>query len=420
MRYFKQSIWDFALCFLISTSLSVNVFAGYEMHDPWSGSLFVTAFTAFFAMAVLFAARFNRYGKRISVAVTAAVLFAEAAALYYTGAFSGAEPIDENPILFWIIVITVSVTVFWTTRPRAGILLIFLAGTSMTAAFDFLRYPVTMEGYFTMMLGMAVLYLERVHSLCASMPHDGKIRFAPYFAQSVAISLIAFLMAAWLYYGVVKPLDPPAEEAELAQKLMSTKIMKDAGISSKKVIVAEKPEKPLLASPNPAEQYKKEQSSGGWLGDSGSFIDVLAVTYKKHAAEFWIAASAPALLLILAVLFKLLLRKKWYANLLKKTNEDGAAALYLYFVKKLKKAGFKRPEDLTLLEYAAASQERLDKFSVYDADFLRLTQIYLKLIYGYQRISDEERELFHEFYQEFNKNLRAEMGSLRYCLQFFT
>ncbi len=36
-------------------------------------------------------------------------------------------------------------------------------------------------------------------------------------------------------------------------------------------------------------------------------------------------------------------------------------------------------------------------------DFLRLTLIYLKMIYGYQQISDEERELFHDFYKEFIK-----------------
>ena len=444
MKRYLKHFWDFILCFLIGCSLSVNVFAGYDMRDPWSGNLYAVAAAVLFATVVLFFAHFNRFGMRISLPVTVATLITAVAALYYTGAFSGAGSADANPFLFQVIVAAVPIVVFWTARTRAGIFILFLAGTFMTAAFDFLKYPVSIQGYFVMIFGSFALFLHRAQDSLPARAADGfprpeadRIGPGPASArisvvQPLAISLIAFLLATGIYYGAVKPLSPPTDAAELAQKLMLMKTLEDIGISSKRVIVADKPRDPVTALPDRPEELKKQQTEqdkenreqeksgeGGRLGNGKNFMDVMAITYKKNADKIRIAAAVAALLLILAFPIKLLLRKKWYADLLKKPNEEGAVELYLCFVKKLKKAGLKRPEGLTLLEYAAASRERLDRFSVYDADFLRLTQIYLKVIYGYQKISDEEQELFHDFYKEFYKNLRAEMGNLGYCMQFF-
>jgi hypothetical protein len=433
-KYFGQYFLDFILCVLIGSGVSVNVFAGYEMNDPWSANLPVVVFTVLCITAVLFVSRFNRYGMRIAAPVTAAALMGTAAALYSAGAFSGGGAIDENPILFWIITVTVSVSVFWATRWRAGIIILFLTAAYMSAAFDFLLYPVSLGGYLAASFGMAILYqctaqrsgvsayggrgngassgVGNGDGASAGVGNGGRMA-----VRTAAFALIAVLMASGLYYGVVKPLDPPKKDMRLAQKLMSMQIMKEAGISSKKVLIADPPEEPEVPPEQP-EQPRKE--GGGKAGDNGSLAGAMAITYKRYESQLWIAAAAPVLIFFLAFSLKLLLRRRWYANQLRKTNEAGAAALYLYFVRKLKKAGLKRPESLTLLEYAAASQERLERFSVYDADFLRLTQTYLKMIYGYQQISDEERELFHDFYKEFYKNLRAEMGTLRYCVHFFT
>ncbi len=173
-RYLKRYFWEFTLCFLVSSGLSVNVFAGYEMSDPRSGNLFAVTGAGLLAMAMLFSAHFNKKGIRISAPVTVAMLTAEAVALYYTGAFSGVSPIDDNPVLFWIIVATASIAVFWTSRSRPGLVILFLAGTFMTAAFDFLKYPVLPQGYFVMILGIAALFLYRVHDRSMSCSNTGK------------------------------------------------------------------------------------------------------------------------------------------------------------------------------------------------------------------------------------------------------
>lgn len=436
-NHLRQYIWEFILCVLVCWGLSVNVFAGYEMKDPWSADPAITAVVSFAAMAVLFAAHFNRYGFRVSVTVTAAALIGEAAALYQNGVLSGADHVDTNPVLFWVIVGTAAIAVFWASRTRAGIAVLFLAGTFLITAFDFLKYPVSLPGYLVMTAGMAALFLNRVHSRTAAGILDAadgrtaadsrtaKINFRAYFVQAAAIALIASLLSGGLYYGVVRPLAPDPNNRELVEKLMSMKILKDLGISSTKVIVAEKPKEPETAIPDSPQQLKNQQKEQNRerernSGNSQSLMKALAITYKMHADRIWFTAGAVVLAVVLAFWIKLFRRKRWYASLREKTYEEGATELYLYFIKKMKKAGLKRPKGLTLLEYADSFREKLDRFAVYEADFTQLTRIYLKMFYGYQKISEEEWELFNDFYKEFYKNLRSEMGNFKYCLQFFT
>ncbi|HML37813.1 MAG TPA: DUF4129 domain-containing protein [Bacillota bacterium] len=420
----RQHIGEFIFCVLVCWGLSVNVFAGYEMKAPWPAAPGITAAVCFGVMAVLFAARSNRYGRGITVAVTAVALLGEAFALYQRGAFSGPGHVDANPALYWVIVGTAAIAVFWASRSKTGVAVLFLAGTFLIAAFDFLKYPVSLPGYLAMAAGMAALFLNRVHSRTAAAGQTAKVDFRAYFVQAAVIALIASLLSGGLYYGVVRPLAPEPNQRDLAERLMSVKILKDLGISATKIIVAEKPKEPEKAKPDSPQQLKDQQKEQNReqkqnSGNGQGLMNSLAITYKMHPGRVWSRLAAVVLLAALAFWFKLFRRKRWYSNLREKTYEEGATELYLYFIKKMKKAGLKRPKGLTLLEYADSFREKLDRFAVYEVNFTQLTRIYLKMAYGYQKISEEEWELFDRFYREFHKNLRFEMGNFKYCLQFF-
>ncbi|MEN6463030.1 MAG: DUF4129 domain-containing protein, partial [Syntrophomonas sp.] len=145
-----------------------------------------------------------------------------------------------------------------------------------------------------------------------------------------------------------------------------------------------------------------------------------AVTFPMNWNILWVAAAFLIVILILAVVIKISLRKKWYRDLLKKSKEDCAMELYNYFLKKIRNTGFKRLNGITLHEYAYDLQNELEDFSVGDANFLSLTQIYTRILYGCQTISEDEWEQFTDFYKEFNRNLKGEMGSFRYLIHFFS
>ena len=424
-----QYLVDFILCVLAGAGFSVNMFAGFEMNGPWQGNLLMTAGVVFAATAALFTFHISRFGVKGSAFVSAAALIGIGAALSSAGAFSGVGLIDESPGLFWIIVVSVPIIIFWMSRTRGGIIVFFLMGTLITTSFGFLEYPVSYQGYSLFVFSMMALFLYRVSFYHLPRSAGGGAVSWLYAIQPVAIALIAIVMAGGIFYGIVRPLAPQWDDAGLARKLMSMELLEDLGISSKKVVIGDNPEIPQ----DREKQYERrqneikgqsndqnDQEKHGRLGISDNLRSVIAVSYEKHANRIWAAVLALILLASFAVTLKLLLRRKWYGNLLKKTDEEGAMELYLYFLKKLKKAGLQKPEGLTLLEYAFEEREMFGKFAVYDSSFLRLTQIYLKMLCGFQKISYNEYELFHDFYLEFHKNLRMEIGALHYYRMFFS
>jgi hypothetical protein len=427
-KYTGKYFCDFILCVLISTGLSLNVFAGYEMTDTLSGNLFAAAGVVIVVTALQFLAYHNRRTLIILIIAEAAALIAAIVILQQMGVFSESQTIDGNPLLFWIIVISTSLVVFWAARTRTGLVILFLTGTIMTAAFDFLQYPVSLWGYFVFVLGAFILFLYRVYCISLTYSDRDKTAFSLYFAQSVIVGMAALVLASGVYYGIIKPISPPTDELKLTKKLISMDILKEAGVSSTRIIYSDDPvrtsqnenqQNTNKGGYNNSQKHNDQKKEGKIVHDKNP-MKSKAVTFPINLNIIWIAVASIIVILILAIIIKIFWRKKWYNNLLKESKEDCAMELYNYFLKKIKKTGFKRPDDLTLLEYASGLQNELEDFSVGDADFMSLTQIYTRILYGCQQISEDERELFTDFYKEFNRNLKNEMGNFRYLVHYFS
>jgi hypothetical protein len=417
-KYIGEYLGDFILCILIGTGLALNVFAGYEMTDPWSGHLWAVAGMVTAVMVLLFAAYYKRILLVISFIAEAAALIAAIIILQKMGVFTASKTIDQNPLLFWIIVISTSVLVFWAARSRAGIIILFLAGTIMTAAFDFLQFPVCQGGYLAFVFGAFVLLLYRIY--CISFRHSDKVQaaFSRYFVQSLIISLAALMLAGGVYYGLVKPMSPPTDQVKLTAQLMSMDIVRKAGISSVTVIPANEMVREVQKE-NQSKNHNEPEKEGKIVQGQNP-MTTKKVTFPLPSNFIWMAAVSVIAFLALAMVIKLLGRKRWYRDLLQQSKEDSALELYNYFLKKIRKTGCGRPDGHTLLEYAYGLQTKLEPYAVGDANFLSLTQIYTKILYGCQNISEDEWELFIDFYKELNRNLKKEMGSLKYLVHLFS
>lgn len=427
-KYIEEYSWDFVLCILISTGLALNVFAGYEMTDSLSGNLLAVAAVVIAVTALLFLAGHDRRTLIISILAEALALIAAVVILQQMGVLSDSETIDGNPLLFWIIVIFTSLVVFWASRTRAGLIILFLAGTTMTAVFDLLQYPVCSWGYLAFIFGVLALLLYRVYCISLMNGDSEKTAFRGYFTQSVIIALVTLMLASGVYYGIIKPISPPTDKLNLTKKLMSMDILKEIGVSSTRIIYSDDN---AITSQNDNQQNtnkseydnrnkQNEQKTEGKIARGKDPMTTTVVSFKRSIHIAWIAAVFIIVILVLTIIIKLLLRKKWYNDLLKESREDCAMELYSYFLNKIGKTGIRRPDGLTLLEYAEGLQNRLEKFSVGDANFLSLTQIYTKILYGCQHISEDEWEMFNDFYQPFFKNLKNEMGNFRYLWYFFS
>lgn len=409
--------------------ISVNVFAGFEMNDPWAGNLLMVGAVTALIMIFLFLTSYKRASLIASIAATGISFIGAVIALDDTGAFDSSNAIDKSPLLFWMIVIGTSIVVFWATRSKSSTVGLILGATWMTAAFDLLQYPVSKWGYFLFLFCSCIILMYRSYlvSFLKSGTSNGNI--SAYSVQIIVLSLGVFLLASSTYYFLIQPMSPPTDEIQLSKKLMSMELFEKYGISSKVMVPAnqEKIDKQEIQKEKKGQEEKNKNEKRQINQDKNEdnlsrnrLLNSIAVTYQKATHYGWILIVVILLLLILGVPAKQLLRKKRYRKLVDMKMEDAAINFYLYFTKRLDKAGLKRPENLTPLEFAKEIQEKVQGFSVYDANFLILTEIYLKIIYGYQKISEEEYDLFEDFYKEFHQNLRREMGTFKYCLNYFS
>jgi hypothetical protein len=368
--YLKKYIWDLLLCVLIAAGLSVNLEAGFA---------------------------------------------------------------GEGPLLLLMIMAAALPVVFFAGRTRAGLVILFLLGSLTAAAFAFLEYPVSPAWYAVFLAGVSTLYMYRVYCISLLRAESGTADYRACFIQSAAVSLTVILLAGAICFSVVEPLSLPTGEAKLTKTLMASELMQRLGISYETTVSRDRPaadkptaslqEQPKTESaqnrePVAKEKQQQDQKKNGRIVQDSHSLSAIAVTFRKNVSKLGIAAAGILLLLLAAVMIRRLRRKKWYAGILRETNEDGAMKLYLYFMKKLRSAGHKRPEGVTLLEYALKSRETLARFTVDKTDFLALTRIYLGILYGYHTISEEEYESFLAFYKGFPVNLRKEMGRFRYFIKY--
>ena len=337
---------------------------------------------------------------------------------------------DVSPLFFGAVMLVILPVVFFVGRSRAGLILLFLFGTWMIAAFAFLEYPVSLLGCLVFTACTFALYLYRVYCISLLRSERGNADFRAYFLQAAAVSAIVILLAGGIWYGVIRPMSPPTDEAGLTKTLMSSELMRQLGISHETIVSRDrlpsdkaadtlKEQQKNESNKTPENHKQQDQKQNGKIVQSNDPLKTLAITFRKNKGRLWLAAAAVFIVLAAAIIIKKIRRKKWYARVLSEIKENGAMELYLYFAEKLRKAGLKRPDGSTLLEYARDSQGALDRFSVEDTSFLRLTEIYLSIVYGYRTITEEEYEQFLVFYKVFHKNLRRHMGRLRYFAKYF-
>ncbi|WP_419821631.1 DUF4129 domain-containing protein [Anoxybacterium hadale] len=441
---------DILLCTLISMALAVIVFAGFDSSEPLLANMGAMAGITLLVTGVLEAgycsgkradsgshrekpnseARF-RYerGKLIAVLLSIAAMALSSFGLYQKSSggslgmwadFLGA--MDKNGNLFPAVTVMVALLVFWLARIRMGICLLFLGGTFLAAFFDLLGYPVSASGLLLFLLGCLTLCFYRAReALGTSDFHWNAL------ARSVMAAGLILLIAAGLFYGASGFLQPPGGKGELTARLREEPVMERLGIASTKTILTEEPIPPEIKKQEKPEEEKRleeekqqdQRKETGRIGKGLHLAAALAVTFQSAEKFLWIAVPIVIVLAAAAVPARILLRKRWYQKVLMASREQGVTLLYPYFLKRLGRIGLKRPQDMTLSEFAENAREALKGFAVYDADFLRLTRIYQKVIYGGQQVSEKEFELFQDFYSEFLKNLKKEMGSMKYLFVYF-
>lgn len=430
-RRFVIRIWDYVLCLLCQTGLIFHIFSGFVLEDGVSRSIPLTILLLAVLDLAYFGFSFNRLLSILGVIVCLA-----AAAMFFCWAvlFQAFEDESANSLgITLALILLVSVVVYLLTRRRAGIIILFIAGTLIDAGAHFLQYEIMLWPFLVFEAAVFLMYLYRNFMITGKEVHTGKVKIPVFAGQTVVLCLIALFISLGLYYGVVRPMNPPTKELELISAMEERDLLWLFGIEKKPE--KPKPEQPSPEEEKPAEEPEKDpeqppeaeqkqekqtepqdpaagqnEPENPAAGETGGF-------FKKHKAMGILLLVVIALAAAFVAWY--LRKKKWQERVERLSPENRVINYYRYFLSRFARLGYSRQPQQTLLEYAEDLSGKMQGFESGGITFEQLTKVYVDTYYGARPVSEEEAGRFRSFYNGFAKNLKEKIGPFRYFLQYF-
>lgn len=436
--YARTRMPEFILCVLISFALCTAVFRGFYISEQLQGNHAVTAGALTVLALLCYAGGYSR--KSIFAAAGAGIAAAVAVLLLLQSRYDmsdGFRDTESNPYLYVIIMIVTALAVYFLTRTRTGTGILFAAGAFTMAALQFLYETVPLYVVILFLLSCGIMYIFKNYQKNVLASETVKTAFGRTFAISAAVCLVILLVAGGVFYGIVKPLDPPAKELKLITNYKALEVLEKTGIADIHTIFDSDE-----LTDNTDDEEKDSNDTGEESDDSEgdnearendarknrnvpSALDpsknplLYAIRYKYNIRPWMVFIPLLLLLVIAAVLLKLYMRKRWLKKTLMKPVNQQITDMYHYYLKRFGRMGIKRRIGETPYEFAENNRNSIQIFRTDASDFGTLTDIFVRAKYGVEEIPEEDHKRYLDFHKMFYKCCMKHLGRFKYILNFF-
>jgi len=429
-HYIRSRLGEFIACTAVCCGICFPVYAGFVLTDPFSNTAPLGVLILAVITALLYLCAYSRM--TAVMGICSGIALAAAAVIFIQLADPlGAE--EENSVfIFFLVSVIISVAVFLLSRSRAGIIVIAVLGNLITAGSCFLAFPVRLWSYLVFMAGLGVLFFMRVYAKGAGDVLAGHIRFGRYFLQSVLTVLVALGIAAGLFFAVIRPLDLPVKDLQLISMLRNMDILEVFGIAEEREIFD-----PELAggqivvdtdygndegeddSPEEDTDSNEDHQSAVTKWIQGGIRNLRGITYRLRGRSFWWLLGIIPVAVAAVFAVRALRKELWHRKVQALSHEDAVLNYYSFVNRRLKIAGYGKPVNYTVDEYARTMEHTMEPFADGDSTYSLLSRLYSRIYYGNGKITDEEYTLAESFYGRFHKCLKKEMGTGKYLLNIF-
>lgn len=433
-QYLKNSIADFVLCTCITLALVPAVCSGFVLTDALSGS--VIAVLLLSAVLTFLLVLLSRSRKATWLGIAAAFVLAVIGLVYINIYRPFTDETANSAFIFALVQIITAILVWLLTRSRPGTVALFLIGTILCAGAHFLQFPIPVWCLFLFLFAVSASFLCRVYAVSLQKADIVSGSKKTYFLQTAIVAVVVMLFAGGVFFGVVRPLDPPTQELKLITVLKSMQQLDRLGVSSTEIVLD-----PNLESTEEPEDEEKGNEENEEESDSPQGVNDIpqtsltesirenvtsavqqtwaAVRYDQHNFHWlWLLLLIPAALAA-AYLWRFEHRKRWRKRVQALPRESAVVNYYHYFLKRLGRLGLKRPANATLREYAALNAVQLQPFEGENCRFADLTAVYESVLYGRHRVTEQEYAAYEAFFDGFYPGLKKELGPVRYWLKAF-
>jgi len=426
-QYVRLHAWDFLLTVLIAIGMHLNTFSAFMIRESYMTNYLLVAVVTTLVMAVMFVIGYNKRNTIIGGAGWAVFLIGWIIYLRANDLINLEDGADETIPAFWSIVLFGSALIYLLTRSRKILFGAAPIGLLFCAAFKFLEYPVSVPGLFILIIAiiLEILYLVYKDSLLTADYGNYTIRH--FLEQSIAIVTVVVMLSSGVFYGIVKPLDPPTRDLKLITKLMSFDILELLGVASTQEVKDpnqgdedQDEEEPPEEKEEEKDDEENEQDEEENKQESDEKISAQTMSYnEKDYTVYWVTALI-ILLLAAPFVIKYVLRSRRRRRLNGLDASNQAAFVYDFFLDRLKKLGVGKADSQTILEYAEQQEGVLENFTAEDGTtFEEMTELYNYHLYSKLPIKTEDAAKFVAMYDSFYKNAKAFVGTWKYIRKFW-
>ena len=424
--YLRLHGWEFLLAVCIAVGMHLNTFSAFMIRESYMTNYVLVAVVTTLVMAVMYVIGYNKRNTIIGAAVWGVGLIGWIIYLRANDLIDLSEGADETIPAFWSILLFGTAIIYLLTRSRKILYFAAPIGLMFCAAFKFLEYPVSAPGLFLLVIAVILELLFLVFRDSLLTADYGNYNIGHFLMQSVAIVTVVVMLASGIFYGIVKPLDPPTQDLKLITKLMSFDILELLGVASTQELKdpnmddEQDDEEPPEEEEEEKEEEEEPEDEEENKEETDEKIDASTISYDDREYTAFIIAGLILLALAAPFIIKYVLRARRRRRLQGLDASNQAAFVYDFFLNRFKKLGYGKTDSATILEYAEQQEGFLQNFTAEDGTtFEELTDIYNHYLYSGVPVTQAEASKFLSMYDDFYKNAKAFLKTFKYMRKFW-
>lgn len=442
LNHLKYSIPDFILGLFISVGLAVNLVQSFLLPEGLSADVPRMALVAASTIFVLILLSYNKLTVILG-GVLGGVALAVLIPLTVMGiipTFAESSDAEANGSLWYLVVVLCAVLIYLLCRTRATSWVLLALGTVLSAYFLLLEYTYHVWGLVLLLWSAGTWLCFITYRRKLLRANAARTAFLPVLGHGAGVSTLCLAIGFLLWWGIIRPLQPPTKDIALWNELIQTDVVEYAGLYQPDMEYDpeltsdekgdEKPTDEKKENENSDNQDEVEGSQDDEHSEDNSDNDTepndteLQDTAQQEGTAETVTFDVRSLLtlilmivgIVLAVLLILLFfflrrRKIWYRKVTGGLD-DGAYIRFFFswylgrFTKVLK---LPAPRGNTPLEYAAQMERATCFFEETGVTWQELSQIYHKVVYSGRNPEPEDKRKFEQFYQGFHRCCRKKL-----------
>ncbi len=434
LQHLKYSIPDWILCILASVGLGMNVAQSFLLPEALSEDVLRLTLVCAAVVTVMIVLSYSKITTILS-AVAVAAGFIVLLYLAYAGTVTGfteSADAEANGRLWYLMAILCAAAVYLLSRTRITSWLLLIVGALAAAYFQLLEY--------TVYLWAALLFLFSVGAwICfvryrRNMMKISAMRtaFVPMALWSAGVSLLCLAVGGLLWWGIVRPLQPPTQDMILLteyleyNRIQNLRLVYDQPIFDSSALsdwinenysemtdeMENDPEEEQLnADGTQQEEHEEDPNAEDTPPTAEQDGSIDWITYDAFPLAQTIFLGL-LLLLVLAGLVVLFLRRRqiWYRRKTKNMDDETYIRFFFaWYLTRFKRLKLPRPGGDTPLEYARRMESSVRFLEDTGVTWAELTEIFARLVYSGRGVQPGDRERFDQFYRGFYRCCRKKM-----------